>query len=378
MLFHLDLDAFFVSVEEIMNPVLKNRPVIVGADPNSRGVVSACSYEARKYGIHSGMPIREAYRLCPTAFFLRGSFQEYIRYSRLIYKYLSKISPIIEQASVDEFYLDLTGCELIYGNMFDFASKIQSEIKSEFNLNCSIGIAKNKTVAKIASDFNKPLGITFIPEGMEKSFLERLPVEVVPGVGKKGLLEFNKRGIFLISDVLKLDRDYLSLLFGKVGIDLWDKFNGRGVEFLSPERVRKSISQEKTFKQDVIDIEELNNILFTFAEQLSYHLRAENLMYSTITLKLRYTDFITNTRSQTISFSDDSKVIFEVATELLEKCYTRRVGIRLIGINLSNFSKYFFQESLFSEEKTKQEIINGTIDSLRKKYGFDIIGYKYK
>ncbi|MFA7290296.1 MAG: DNA polymerase IV, partial [Melioribacteraceae bacterium] len=245
-IFHLDLDAFFVSVERVLDPSLEGKPVIVGGDPNSRGVVAACSYEARKYGLHSAMPIKTAYKLCPQGIYLHGSHKEYVRFSKNVKAILENYSPMIEQASIDEFFMDFTGCEYIYGSLFMFASRLQKEIWDKLSLPCSIGIGSNKNVAKIGSDCMKPKGITYIIHGYEKEFLAPMPISVIPGVGKVTQKTLNSKGFYVISDIQNSPADYFALLFGKHGISLWNRANGEGSDLLTLSHQRKSISKETT------------------------------------------------------------------------------------------------------------------------------------
>lgn len=373
-IFHLDLDAFFVSVERILDPSLKGKPVIVGGDPHGRGVVAACSYEARKFGLHSAMPIRTAYKLCPQAVYLHGHFKEYTRYSRAVKNILSGYAPVIEQASVDEFYMDFTGCKRMYGSMFELASLLQKEIWVKLSLPCSIGIGGNKTVAKIGSDCMKPLGITYILPGMEKEFLSPMPVETIPGVGKVTLRELNNKGIYRIGDITKLPSDYFAVAFGKYGIDLWRKANGEGSEYLTVERNQKSISKETTFDSDVVNKEIIYNVLFELTGKVCHSLRENNWQASTITIKLRYSDFQTITRSKTIKpASDDDKVIYDTALDMLKKAQTRRVAVRLIGIGLTKFNAFSEQEVLFEDIETKRKRLFRAIDWLRRKYNYSIV-----
>jgi len=375
MIFHLDLDTFFVSVERILDNSLEGKPVIVGADPQGRGVVSACSYEARSFGVRSGMPIKQAYKLCPKGIYLHGHGKEYIRYSELVGNLLEKYAPIIEKASIDECYMDFSGCEKVYGNLFLFAQKIQRKIFQELLLPCSIGIGGNKTIAKICSDFCKPMGVAYVPKGVEKEFLASLPVEVIPGVGKVMLKELNSRGIILVSDLTKLPSDYLSMTYGKIGTDLWNKANGRGTDFLSVEHSRKSISKETTFENDVLDKTILENVLSNLAAKVCYTLRKNEWLASTISLKLRYSDFITYTRSKTISPTDDEKIVYETVLKLFNTANTRRVAVRLLGVGLTNFIPFFFQDILFKTDKSKRENMLNAVDSLKRKYGYSIINY---
>ncbi|GBD89207.1 DNA polymerase IV [bacterium BMS3Abin03] len=372
-IFHLDLDAFFVSVERILDPSLKGKPVIVGGDPKyGRGVVAACSYEARAYGLHSAMPIRTAYRLCPHGIYVNGSHKEYSRFSKAVKNILSQYAPVIERASIDEFYMDFTGCRNVYGSLFGFASFLQKEIWEKLSLPCSIGIGSNKTVAKIGSDCMKPRGITYILPGMEKEFLAPMPVESIPGVGKVTLKDLHSKGIYKIADITKLPQDYFAAAYGKYGIDLYRKANGGGSEYLSVEREQKSISHERTFK-DVTSKTYLKQKLFKLTGKVCQELRDNGWQASTVTIKLRYSDFQTLTRSKTIKPTDDDRIVFDIAWDMLLKAHTRRVAVRLIGIRLSQFKEYSKQEELFEWEEIKRKKMLRAITRLRDRYGYDII-----
>lgn len=373
MIFHLDLDAFFVSVERILDPKLIGKPVVVGGDPHGRGVVAACSYEAREYGLHSGMPIKQAYNLCPKAIYLHGNHQEYVRYSRMVKEILIKYPPTIEQASIDEFYMDFYGCQKIYGSLYNLAINIQKEILKELKLPSSIGIASNKTVAKIASDFQKPRGVTYVLPGMEKFFLEPLPVQSMPGVGKVTTIELNSKGIYKIGDITKLPIDFFSCRYGKAGIDIWKKANGEGSTFFSSHYEQKSISKETTFSEDVTSKEVLKKTLFKLTGKVCQGLRDMNLVCSTVTIKLRYSDFQTLTRNKKIKPTDDDGIIFDTAWKMFEKANTRRIGIRLIGIGLQNFLPFSEQEELFENPETTKRKLFRAVNILRSKYDYSII-----
>lgn len=374
LILHLDLDAFFVSVERILNPKLKGKPVIVGGDPKyGRGVVAACSYEARQYGLHSAMPIRTAYRLCPNGIYIHGHFDEYVRFSDAVENILKKYSPIVEQASIDEFYLDMTGCQKIYGSMFSFASFIQKEIWVRLSLPCSIGIGSNKTIAKIASDCMKPTGITYVLPGMEKHFLSPMPIEAIPGVGKVMLKDLNSKGIYKIGDITALPQEYFAAAYGKYGIDLWRKANGEGSEYLTIRREQKSISKETTFGEDVTSSKFLKDTLFELTGKICQSIRNHGWIASTVSIKLRYSDFQTLTRSRTIKPTDDDKVVFDTAWQLLSKAHTRRVGVRLIGVGLTNFSEDCEQEFLFEDEDVKRKKMFRAVTRIRDKYGYNAI-----
>ncbi len=375
-IFHLDMDTFFVSVERILNPKLKGKPVVVGGDPKyGKGVVAACSYEARKYGLHSAMPIRKAYALCPQAIYIHGHYNEYVRYSHLVKNILSRYAPVLEPAGIDEFYMDFTGCEHIYGPYPALATAIQKEINIKLSLPCSIGIASNKTTAKICSDYKKPNGITYVPPGEEKKFLAELPVQVIPGVGKVTLKELNQKGIYFVRDITDLPKDYFSAAFGKYGSDLWEKANGKGVEYLSVEREQKSISHETTFLNDVLSVKKIEETLFTLSAKLSHSLKENNWIASTISFKLRYSDFNTITRARTISHTDDPAVIFNTIKGLFHKNFTRRVAVRLVGIRLTNFLMKSEQLFIFDDNFTKRHRILEAVNQVRAKYGFSSISF---
>lgn len=376
LFFHLDLDAFFISVERILDPSLNGKPVIVGGDPKGRGVVAACSYEAREYGLHSAMPIRKAYQLCPHGIYIRGHYEEYVRFSKAVRKILEKYFPQVEQASIDEFYLDFTGCERIHGHPYFFASRIQTEIKHELGLPCSIGIASNKFVAKVASDYAKPEGITFVIPGQEAEFLSPLPVEAMPGVGDVMKEELNSRGFYTIGQIAQTPKTYFAFLFGKYGEVLHDHACGKGSEIIDIKYEQKSISRETTYHTDTTDIEFIEKTLFELVEDAGNALRSENFVARTIGIKLRYSDFITITRSKTLKEpTDNDKVIYATAKELFHKAYTRRVSIRLVGVHLSGFVPVVEQFSLFPTREEKERRILRTIDKLKLKFGEEIIRY---
>jgi DNA polymerase-4 len=372
-IFHLDMDAFFVSVERILDPALEGKPVIVGGDPHGRGVVAACSYEARKFGLHSAMPIRTAYRLCPHGIYLHGHGGEYGRYSRAAKRILEKYFPVVQQTSVDEFYLDFSGCEKIYGDAFSFAQKIQFEIRKQLGLPCSIGIASNKSIAKIASDYKKPMGITLVPAGCEKEFLAPLPIEKIPGVGKKLFPLLRSRGFNTTGDIANASPDYLSVLLGKFGTDLWEKANGRGNDVFVSQSERKSISKETTFDKDIINKKQIEAFMFELTGDACQLLRDENWQASTISIKLRYSDFVTITRAKTIKPTDDDKVVFDTTVDLFRKAFTRRVSIRLIGIHLSKLSHFCEQEVLFQDEEVIRKRMLRAVMKIRGKYGHKAI-----
>lgn len=368
---HLDLDAFFVSVERIFDPSLNGKPVIVGADPKfGRGVVSTCSYEARKYGLHSAMPISKAYKLCPHGIYVHGKHREYSKYSAKVKEILEKYFPVIQQASIDEFYLDFTGCEHIYGKVLPFVTKLQKEIWDTLSLPCSFGVASNKTIAKIASDCMKPRGITYVEPGGEKDFLAPMPLEAIPGVGKVTIKSLHKYKFYKIGDVTKVDVETFGKLFGRYGIALWHKAHGSGSEYIGKHQERKSISKERTYGRDINDFSQIEKTLFNLTGQVTQLMRNKAWQTTTVSIKLRYSDFTTITRAKTIYPTDDDEIIFQVAHQLLVDNYEKNRKVRLIGVHLTNFQEMEEQEELFETENVKRKKMFQAVNSIRSKFGF--------
>ena len=375
MIFHLDLDTFFISVERVMDPSLNGKPVIVGGDPKAgRGVVAACSYEAREFGLHSAMPIRLAYRLCPEGIYLHGNFFEYERYSNMVKKFLTGLAPVIEQASIDEFYMDFTGTQRIYGSPLMLGNYIMKEIKNKFGLPCSIGIAGNKSTAKIACDVGKPEGLIYLSQSAAKDFLGHFPVERIPGVGKKTLAKLHSFAIYKIRDITDISLDFFTAAFGKFGVDIWHKANAEGMEYLTSEREQKGMSKEVTFGKDVLSNRKIEEMIFHQVCKLCHKIREDNLTASTISLKLRYTDFKTLTRSITLRepTNQDHKAYEEVLT-LFRKAHTRRIGVRLIGVRLSNFKVSLDQAALFDSRGESMKRMYAAMDRIRRKYYYEVI-----
>jgi len=372
---HLDLDAFFVSVERILDPSLIGKPVIVGGNPKGRGVISTCSYEARVYGLHSGMPTAKAYQLCPHGIFIHGTHGEYSKFSNAVRDILEKYIPELEQASIDEFYMDLSGCEKIYGNIFMFASKLQKEIYNKTLLPCSIGISTNKTMAKIATDSMKPKGITYVMPGMEKEFLRRMPLQAIPGVGKEMIKKLHSRNLLKIGDVADLSDEFLMKRLGKYGLYLKRKANGLGRDHLSEMGERKSISKERTYGKDIRVAEEIEATLFKLTGKVCQLIRDKNWLTCNVGIKLRYSDYTTITRSTMIKATDDDKIIFGTAVNLFRKNYKIGFPVRLIGIHLTNFTEPNLQEFLFDDEFEKRKKMLKAVNKLRDKYGYNYLKF---
>ncbi len=374
---HVDMDAFFVSVEELRDPTLKNKPVIVGGNPEGRGVVAAASYAARKFGIHSAMPIAKAKRLCPHAIFLRGSGKRYSEYSAKVFKILRSFSPLVEPMSLDEAFIDLTGCERLYGPVLEAAEKIRKEIHETLELNASIGIASNKLISKIASAYCKPNGMLWITPGMEQKFLAPLPVQCVPGIGPKGAAELERKGVRFVGDLARLPFDNLVEAYGKWGESLYRK--ARGISdspVISETEDPRSISRETTFEKDSTDPLFLESTLSYLTEKAAAQLRKNKLYAGTVTLKIRFSSFKTITRSKKLDTpSAEDYKLYKTGMRLFRNIFLPHSQVRLIGIAFTSLTTSpHRQEDLFDckHGKNWDELYQG-IDRIRNKHGFKYI-----
>ncbi len=368
------MDAFFVSVEEVLDPSLKGRPVIVGGNPEGRGVVAAASYAVRKYGVHSAMPIAKAKRLCPHAVFLRGSHRRYSEYSAKVFEILKRYSPLVEPMSLDEAFVDLTGCERLHGPVLTSAEKIRNEIRETLGLNASIGIASNKLIAKVASAYCKPNGMLWIMPGMEQRFLAPLSIQRIPGIGPKGGAELQRMGIKSAGDLARLPLELLEQAYGKWGASLYRKARGNSDSPVTGEAEDpRSISRETTLEADSANPLLLESTLSYLTEKAAGQLREGKLFARTVTLKLRYSDFQTVTRSKTLDIpTAEDRILFQTGAELFRKLFTRRVRVRLIGIAFTSLTANpYRQEDLFDPKGGQcwDDLYQG-IDRIRHKYGF--------
>jgi DNA polymerase-4 len=367
------MDAFFVSVEEVLDPSLKGKAVIVGGNPNKRGVVAAASYEARKYGVRSAMPSAQAKRQCPHAIFLSGKHRRYAEFSRRIFEIFSKWSPRVEPMSLDEAYLDLSGCERLHGPTLDVAKKIRDAIKEQVGINASIGIGSNKLIAKIASEYAKPNGMLWITYGMEQKFLAPLAVSKIPGVGPKMAERLKRSGVKTAKQLADLPLEQLEMDYGNHGISLYHKARGWCGSPVAPQEETQSVGRETTLETDSSDPDFLHSILSYLSEKTAAELRQTELYARCITLKLRYSDFQTITRSQTLPMSTlEDAMIFKTAIRLLEASLNNKSRVRLIGIRLSSLVPSTPQQSDLFETHTPQSRDNlyRGIDRIRDKYGF--------
>jgi len=371
---HLDLDCFFVSVERIKDPSLIGKPVIVGGRTEERGVVAAASYEARKFGIHSAMPTVRAQKLCPKLIIIRGRHSEYSRMSDKLYKRICEIAPIVERASIDEVNMDFTGCENLYNNdLPGFMKTIQKIVLDEFRLPCTIGLASNATLAKIAANQVKPAGIIFVPHGKEAEYLAPLDISVIPGIGKKTEEFLRSKGFNKVADIQAKSESELISILGKHGSWVLHAASGQGSDVIGEECDAKSISREETFAKDISDRKVLEKVIFELTEDVCRQLRSNNWKARTVALKLRTSDFKTITRGKSIEPTNDDTVVARIARELLRSSYTGKLPIRLIGVRLTNFEEEEQMELSLSPDKEKKQAILKTVDQIRKKFGKDII-----
>lgn len=373
---HLDLDCFFVSVERIYDQTLIGKPVIVGGSAEGRGVVASASYEARKYGIRSAMSARRAFALCPHLIAVHGSMKRYSEISHRLYKRLSEFAPVVEQASIDEFYLDFTGCEKLYKNdVPGFMAELQRIVKNEFQLPCSIGLASSTTLAKIASDSAKPEGVRYVPHDTEKEFLAPLPVSVIPGIGKVTDARLKKHGFTVVKDLQSADAETLRRLFGSSAHYVLRAARGEGSTTLHTDYERKSIGREETFERDIADTSELERLLFPLVESVCATARKKNHKAKCVTLKIRYSDFSTFTREITVSPVNDDPTVFTYARTLLRKNLKPKRAVRLLGVSLSEFIPADAADLPLFEEPKRQEEALKAVDSIRSKFGRDAIGF---
>jgi len=363
---HMDLDTFFVSCERLIDSKLNNKPVLIGGT-SDRGVVASCSYEARKFGIHSAMPMRMAKQLCPEAIVLRGNSGIYSKYSNMVTDVIKESVPIYEKSSIDEFYIDLSGMDKFFG-CHQLASELRSQIIKETGLPISFGLSINKTVSKIATGEAKPNNQIRVSSGSEKPFLAPLSVRKIPMVGQVTYKSLCDLGIKKIKTVQEMPFEMMSKVLGKNGTSIWKKANGIDNTPVIQYQERKSISTERTFDRDTIDVVKLKTILTAMAQELAYQLRNGNKLTACISVKIRYSDFQTYTMQKRIPYSASDHSIFPVVFSLFKKLYQRRLLVRLIGINFSHLVEGGHQINLFEDS---EKIINlyQAMDSIRKRYG---------
>jgi len=367
---HADLDAFFVAVERLDNPALIGVPVIVGGRAEVRGVVASASYEARKYGVHSAMPTAQALRLCPQVVLVSGHRERYAEMSHCVMAIFGDYTPLVEPISIDEAFLDVSGTEAHYGLPAQLAQTLQERIEHELRLSASLGVASNKLVAKIASDYRKPHGITVVTPGQEAAFLAPLPIRRLWGVGEVTGRELAKLGIETIGDLARFALEELRGRFGASGEGLGRAARGLDDSPVTPERDEKSLSREETFAQDVGDPILLRNELLRLSESVASRLRRHGFVARTIGLKVRYSDFTTLTRQATLAEPTDSgPVIYAQVLALFAATWDRRRSVRLVGVGTSNLEQPARQLRLFEQETNRQAQLNTALDRIRGRFG---------
>jgi DNA polymerase IV len=363
---HFDLDAFFVSVECLKNTQLKGKPLLVGGS-GDRGVVAACSYEARRFGIHSAMPMALARRLCPEAIVIRGDMESYSKYSQLVTEVMQDTVPLFEKASIDEFYIDLSGMDKFFGCGL-FARELKKKVLKESGLIVSYGLASNKLISKVATDEIKPDGQLEIAFGHERTFLAPLSIGKLPGIGKETAYKLIRRGVGTIRTLSEIPIEMLETMLGATGIDLWRKANGLDDSPVIPYREQKSISTERTFETDTTNLAFLHAELVRMTETVGFELRRQDRLTGCINVKLRYSNFDTVARQKTIDFTNADHLLLPVAQSLFEKLYDRRLLIRLLGVRLTRLVPGNYQIKLY--EDTQEAIrLYQSIDSIKRRYG---------
>lgn len=363
---HMDLDTFFVSCERLLDSRLNGKPILIGGTTD-RGVVASCSYEARKFGIHSAMPMRMAKQLCPEAIVLRGNSGIYTKYSEDVTNVIKDTVPLYEKSSIDEFYIDLTGMDKFFG-CHKLASELRQRIIRETGLPISFGLSLNKTVSKIATGEAKPNNEIRVLSGNEKHFLAPLSVKKIPMVGSVTYKSLCDLGIKQIRTVQEMPMELMYKVLGKNGLSIWNKANGIDNSPVIQYQERKSISTERTFDKDTTDIAKLKGIVIAMAENLAFQLRRGHKLTACITFKIRYSDFQTYTQQQHIPFSSLDQSLIPVVLNLFEKLYNRRLLVRLVGVKFSQLVEGGHQVHLF-EDDSKYLNLSEAIDKMRERYG---------
>lgn len=367
---HIDLDSFFVSVERLINPKLIGKPVLVGGT-SDRGVVASCSYEARTFGIHSAMPMKQAKQLCPEAIVVRGDSGEYSKYSNIITDIIKETVPLYEKTSIDEFYMDLTGMDKFFG-CYKLATELRQRIINETNLPISFAMSANKTVSKVGTGEAKPNGQKHILLGTEKEFLAPLSIKKIPMVGDKTYQLLRGMGVMWIRTLQEMPLELMQQVLGDNGTVIWRKAQGIDNSPVEPYSERKSISTERTFEQDTIDVKMLRGLLIGMTEKLAFQLRSEQKLTACVTVKIRYSDFNTYTMQARIPYTSMDHILIEKVKELFDKLYQKRMLIRLVGIRFSHLVHGGHQYNLF-DQTPEQVQLYLAMDKIRKRFGDDAV-----
>ena len=366
----MDLDTFFVSVERLLNTSLAGKPVIIGG-MSDRGVVSSCSYEARRYGVHSAMPMKMARSLCSEAIVIRGDMDAYSHYSRMVTEIIAEQAPVYEKASIDEHYLDITGMDRFFGCM-QWTHELRQRIIRETGLPISCGLSVNKTVSKIAAGEAKPNGEIEIPDMGVKGFLSPLSIRKIPMIGNQTFHLLRSMGIGTIGTLGQIPMEMMESLLGKNGIVIWKKANGIDPTPVVQYSERKSIGSERTFQRDTMDVAGLHDLLTSMVEKLAFQLRKEEKLTSIVTVKIRYSNFDTHTLQKRIPYTSFDHVLIPVARELFDRLYQRRMLIRLVGVRFGGLIRGVQQLNLF-EDTSEMVHLYLAVDKLRKRYGVDSV-----
>jgi len=366
---HMDLDTFFVSCERLTNSTLRGIPLIIGG--GERGVVASCSYEARVFGVRSAMPIHMAMKLCPQAKIMKGDMELYSKLSHDVTNVLQEKAPVLEKASIDEFYLDITGMDKFHGS-YKWTNELAQSVIKETGLPISFSLSINKTVSKIATGEGKPVGNLQIPENEVQGFLNPLSIQKIPMVGAVTFQLLSRIGVRKIQTLSEMPPEVLQQMIGKNGLDIWKKANGIDHTPVEPYTERKSISTEHTFSQDTIDLAKLKRVLIGMVEKLAFQLRSEQWLTSTITVKIRYANFDTETKQCKIAYTSADHILTKNVMELFEKVYQRRMRLRLIGIRFSGLVRGTYQIDLF-EDTEEMLSLYAAMDKMKSRYGFDAV-----
>ncbi|MCB2206418.1 DNA polymerase IV [bacterium] len=372
---HLDMDTFFVSVERLMDPSLNGRPVIVGGTPFQRGVVAGCSREARRYGVHSAMPLRQAYECCPQAVFLHPNFTHYAEYSDRVAELLEDSVPVLEKASIDEFYLDISGCGRVLGEEGGWGQRLKHSIMGELQLPLTYGIARNKLVAKVATNVGKGHGDVRVDDGREAEFLAPHRVRILPGVGEVMERDLLAMGMPRIGSIARLSIQLFTNMFGRHGRSLHE--HSRGIDYtpVLPYRRQKSLGAEHTYLEDVLDPRAMTATLKQLAQRVGHDLREKGFLTRSITVKLRYADFVTATKTLHCDYTNADHALYRMAERIFQSLYTRRVRVRLLGISTSDLIEDYGQLFLFEEEEEKFDGLYTGLDDIRRRFGKGAITY---
>ncbi len=362
---HMDLDTFFVSCERLTNSALKDIPLIVGG--GTRGVVASCSYEARIFGVRSAMPMKMALRLCPQAKVVKGDMELYSKLSHTVTEVMQEKAPVLEKASIDEFYMDISGMDKFFGS-YKWTSELAQTVTKETGLPISFALSVNKTVSKIATGEGKPKGNLQVPMDMVRPFLNPLSIRKIPMLGDVTFNLLSRIGIRNIQTLSEMPAEVLQQMIGKNGLDLWKKANGIDFSPVEPYRERKSVSTENTFDQDTIDIPKLRSLLIGMVEKLAFQLRGEQWLTSTVAVKIRYANFDTETKQCRIAYTSADHMLIKTVTELFDKLYQRRMRIRLIGIHFSGLVRGTHQINLF-EDTIELMNLYQAMDAMKKRFG---------